>query len=698
MHLIMLILRPHQELLERFSILVEVPPPPQSRYGSIFEDPFFNTVIEFELWPNALARFLSKARRALLHHCTMEDVFVDLEATKPTSGPFWLLWDLYKPILPNSLFMQAIYDGCVGIETIPPHLYLPSRPSLSDADPVLVVQNSVVDSDLMCCYQADCRGANRPIGIRHRGSYGLLNRGAVDVCCSGRTVQDFAVLNDRWATNATGSEAQFTAAEKNQYEERLFSMEDERVQLDVKICRMRGTLVKLNGLLERLRDGDPTLSLDRSTFPRGVLSGTQILTLRELYGSELAALFERILSDPITTLDIVVSRITDRYTAINEVRRNKESDYYDLNKRNYPRSLEVRHEPQQLQQSSQQQFLGVGSVPGFHPDEIDRRMVFEKEMVKVTIEMLNRISRAANSKDISLGTVTDFILGLLRLKDLDPLTHTLTFSMCRSITTLDAARQKRWMVSGRIARTMQLFYLIVQTVDVLLQAQPPNQQFDGRVEGARGICFAVALGHVSDASLKPNFAYEAVVGAIPAYFANSRPNPALEGLFEGLDDRPFPNIEAFKRGVQQFIKEAQHLAVHEFSQLLMDAMKIFETDKYEAVVLERLSKKVFYSGTTEVQETQVVVNLRPEVPLALRMKRQARIFCSPEIGPCEVWSSYFEDYQINAITHKSSPVAKAMKRQTGTRSGMRSLAFRFGPGGVEFRGPGTNVISRSDRH
>jgi hypothetical protein len=62
------------------------------------------------------------------------------------------------------------------------------------------------------------------------------------------------------------------------------------------------------------------------------------------------------------------------------------------------------------------------------------------------------------------------------------------------------------MILQKIAKVVHLFYLISQTIDALLQAQPANQQFDGEIEGARGFCVAVALGQVSEASLKPNFA------------------------------------------------------------------------------------------------------------------------------------------------------------------------------------------------
>jgi hypothetical protein len=77
--------------------------------------------------------------------------------------------------------MQAIYDGRVGLDTLPAQVKIIELPWQSDRDPISVVQQSVGDSDMMRCYQGNCRASNRPIGILKHGSYGLLDRPSVDV-------------------------------------------------------------------------------------------------------------------------------------------------------------------------------------------------------------------------------------------------------------------------------------------------------------------------------------------------------------------------------------------------------------------------------------------------------------------------------------------------------------------------------------
>jgi hypothetical protein len=218
----------------------------------------------------------------------MEDVFVDLEHNKPSSTAFWFLWDLYEPTLSNGWFVQAVYDGCVGPRALAPHLGVCEKPSKSDRDPVYVTDQAIVDCDIMCCYLADGEHSIRPIGRVRHGSYGLLGRSAVDVHCSGRTPQDFAVLNNRWATSATGSEALFTITMKNPYEERIFLMEGERVQLYSRICRMMTTLERLGKLRMEIEGSEnPGSFLNTGTFLREIMTGTQILTHRPLYDRDL---------------------------------------------------------------------------------------------------------------------------------------------------------------------------------------------------------------------------------------------------------------------------------------------------------------------------------------------------------------------------------------------------------------------------
>jgi hypothetical protein len=80
---------------------------------------------------------------------------------------------------------------------------------------------------------------------------------------------------ERWLDHEYhGSESQFSISIKNQYEEGIFLMEDERVQLDARICRMRTTLGKRAEVKKHVEASeDPPNFLNRETFPRGILTG-----------------------------------------------------------------------------------------------------------------------------------------------------------------------------------------------------------------------------------------------------------------------------------------------------------------------------------------------------------------------------------------------------------------------------------------
>lgn len=683
--IIFALLRPFKDLKERFATIIEQSPPPQTLHGCIAQDPYVNTAIEFGIWPGALAHFLWKCRRAIFRQCSMEDAFVDLEAIKNTSGPFWLLWELFEPVLGNGLFMKMIFDGCIGMEMVPLHLKVATTPSQSDADPASVCATSMVDSDLVCCYQTDCRQDNRPLGLLKHGSYGLLDRRIVDVACSGRTVRDWAVLNDRWATNATGSEAQFQASEKNQYEEKLFMMEDERVQLDVKICRMKTLMAKLDRARKRLAKGKMPKDFDAATFPRGFLSSVDILTLKELYDTSFKELVDRMAEDPAVMFEIVEKRIADRLEVINEVRRNKEKDYHDLNKRNYPRSLEVVKVDQQSVPPSQ----FMWTVPP-SPEIV---LEFAEEALQHTLDMLRKVVKQTYAKDVQMfETILDFLHVILSLKEPDPLQRAITFSAYPSMEVKPDGKRK-WVLSQKQVQVIQLFQVISQTVGTLLKSQPAAQEVSEDVEGARGLRYAVALGHVTEAVLRPNFAYEAIMEGLPQFIATGRHNPGLESLFEGPEDVILPNSEALKRAISHLIRLCENITVDETSQLLIEAVKCSDDDDYYAIALEKLSGKLYYTALADAAPGSVCLMLKIHVPRQLITRRSMKIVNTKDSGPVLIWNSYFADHQARVLTAKNTNLSKASKRAVEPRTGDRSLEFRFCEHGVEFRGPGVNVMA-----
>ncbi|OHT17021.1 hypothetical protein TRFO_12717 [Tritrichomonas foetus] len=672
--LIKTLLRPYPEMLERFSVIIEDSPPPNSRTGCIVDEPFINTSIEFELWPGALGRFLRKSRRAILKQCSIDDVFVVLEHIKDnTSGPFWLLWELYEPILPNSSFMQAIYDGCIGQETIPINYEMPSKPSDSDKDPTSAVPDKIIDSDLVCCYSSDCRNPSRPLGLLKHGSYGLLDRKIVNIHCSGRTPRDFAVLNDRWATAASGSEGQFQPAQKNQYEERLFLMEDERVFLDVKICRLKKGLERLQKLKLDIEKGEVKLNPD--TFPRGILNSLDVLSLRELYADYLPNLLKKIVEQPSEMITIVINRITERLSTLEECRRNKESDYHDLNKKNYSRSLEVRHEEKQQQYQVAQPVL---------PNELKFDIDFQIDAAKSTFELISKTYKLGNNKDSNITSLLEFILSTLAICEPTPLQRHLRFSGYPSITTIDSLKERVLILSTELTNLFQLFARISAIIEKILNAQPPPQQHSGDVIGARGIQLAVAIGNVSASIFQPNFAQDAISDSIPNYIVNGRHNPALESLFEMPSNLAPGSLEMLKKSVQQFIKTAQNAFLEENTQLFIDAVKCEDDRMYNAIVLEKLSGTTFYTAKVFEQDERKMMEFNIQIPRVARTKHSVKLFFNPEFGPGALDEVAHDEQQNKILTGRYSTTAKAARRTTMGRPGFTNMKFRLSSNSIEF--------------
>ena len=675
-------LLPRPEMLQRFCAIVEEVPPANSRSGCVVKEAFVNTSIEFELWPGALGTFLAKSRQALLGQSTLEDLIVTVEHIREdTSGPFWLLWDLYKPILPNSLFMQAIYDGCVEQEMVPVSYVMPTTPSETDNDPAAAVPDTIIDSDLVCYYTSDCRNINRELGVLRHGSYGLIKRKEVNVRCSGRKPRDFAVLNDRWATAASGSEGQFQPAQKNQFEEKLFLMEDERITLDVQICRLRYSLQRFDALLDEIKSG--RVVLDNATFPRGVLSSLDILSIKELYGVHLQTLFRKIVEQPLDVIPIVRNRIDEKISILTDARRNKESDYHDLNKKNYSRSLEVRHEEKQPI---------LAGAPSSLIQELKFQFEINHQAALSTYDLIGRTAKLLNQKDSTTIPILDFILSELDLKDPPPISRQLSFTGYPSNTSINQHKDRTLLLSNEFVNLFQTFSKVSSIIEKVLTAQPPTQQFTGDVSDARGIQLAVAIGNVSASIFHPNFAQEAISESIPSFIVSGKHNPSLESLFEVPSQLPPGSLETLKKSVQMFIRGGQNAFLDDATQVIMDAPQCDDDKMYNAMVLEKLSGTTYYSAKiTKVNDEKSIIDFQTHIQKLARTKQSLRLFFDPEFGPAVLNKSAHDEQQFRILTGRHSHTARAARRNTIGRRGLCDMKFRLTSNEIEFV-PSTQAV------
>lgn len=325
------ILQDKPSLLKTFCIMCEEPCSTYSFTGALIHDPFLNCVVKFDMYPTMMKKFISQTSDILSNGSTIIDLFVNLERCRKTSKPFKFLADVFNPIIMNNYFLQLLYFGCIDVEKLPIHLRTSINPSISDCDPTNPSYNILLESDLVSKYLDD----NGP--LQHYAendnliqSYFCLSRNDVDYKCSGRDIEDFKILNDRWTIYK--KDANYIVKERNHSENKIFSMEDERVTFDVRLSRYRNTIKRFTSLLKDvlyITSGNTQLERD---FPRHRLTQLDYLTLTEFYGeSRIESVLDSIRKNPCDSLRRIINRIEETIKEMEIQRHIKEKHYHDSN-------------------------------------------------------------------------------------------------------------------------------------------------------------------------------------------------------------------------------------------------------------------------------------------------------------------------------------------------------------------------------
>lgn len=145
-------------------------------------------------------------------------------------------------------------------------------------------------------------------------SYVKLPSNYPPMSCQGRTPQQAAVLNDQWVSVTSGSEDySFKHMRKNQYEEALFRVEDDRFELDMVIennaAAMRA-MFRLNAELESLND--KPAEKERWTPKPGALSATHLRAAYRIYGDHGTQIVELLTKSPQVAIPVVCARLQQK--------------------------------------------------------------------------------------------------------------------------------------------------------------------------------------------------------------------------------------------------------------------------------------------------------------------------------------------------------------------------------------------------
>ncbi|CAH8841345.1 unnamed protein product [Trichobilharzia szidati] len=164
--------------------------------------------------------------------------------------------------------------------------------------------------------------------------------------CSGRQKCPVAkeVLNDSYISfsSLTSEDSQFVSSKKNQYEENMYRVEDERYEVDMVTELNRAAMQNLVVVKKRM---DRLNKEQLSQFHMDdKLGGTSAILMRKaihrVYGDKAGDVIYGLKNCPNTVLPLVIQRMRQKDTEWREAIRNYQRSWADQDARNYLRSLD----------------------------------------------------------------------------------------------------------------------------------------------------------------------------------------------------------------------------------------------------------------------------------------------------------------------------------------------------------------------
>ena len=685
------LIRSNSQLVQQFAEMLEMPPTYVTRWGNIMNEPFINAVVEFQKYPGAMKNFLRVAKSALIGKNTILDAFVDLEYKSASSMPFIILWKLFKPVIGNATFMQILYDGCIDIKRIPLYVSKDLPALAADFDRSRVVNMMVPENEILMRFKRDVSIYERRTGRVQIGSYGLLPTNMVNFKCSGRGMRDYVICNDRWSMSAAEFDCNFSVNPKNQYEERIFDQEDERVSLDVSITRMTSTIKRLLSLRTAIADSESedakNIVIDPKTFPYHNLTPLDYLTIEEIYHKEnIEDLLEQIKESPVTTLDIVIERITQRLEDYKNYRLNKEQEYYDLNKKNTRKLQEVSVKKQET----------VRKSADFDPMKaLEKGKEYEATFIKsasdflndVLIECENGMSETSTPGRVKMA-LEKFINIFLHERTQEEI-DTLLESYEREETIFPFSRDtvpKKYLTP--IMYQALIYYIsLCQTLKCILEVNVPTDE--QKAQGKKAALIA-GFTSVDDGMIKPVDIRDAIILLISNYYISQKHNPNVESTITIPQSAFFKSFEEIGSAICSFNQLIGKIMCDSNSLRIIEALQCPDLNDYKATCLKYIAGSLYITAKFERNNADgdMTYKFKAVVPRIVRTRHDVQI--STAIPGSPFMSSDFDmlEHQRKVFNY----ISMNRKDFHTPRMEQNSLVFRFGPEGTEFKSPGTDWI------
>ncbi len=230
--------------------------------------------------------------------------------------------------------------------------------------------------------------------------------------CSERTAACRSVLNDNWVSVPTGSEDfNFKNMRKNEYEERLFKVEDDRYEIDIIIDCNKSTIRVLQYLENQLNKvtsyTDHNVQIDKRT-----LSVIHLKSIARIYGQHGMEVLELLRKNPVGSIPIILQRLKEKDVEWSRSRLQLNDSWKVTMEKNFFKSLDhrsltfkqldrkesnLRNYLQDLEEKYKQIFH-VENAPQFNADGVKLHNIQKDSEIENFVHMSH-----ANSKTLSLS-------------------------------------------------------------------------------------------------------------------------------------------------------------------------------------------------------------------------------------------------------------------------------------------------------